>query len=134
MPSKITQVKKRDGSIVDFNLKKIGHAILKALEATEQGNGKLAKKLSQKVIDLLEKRFKGKIPSVEQIQDIVEEVLILEGYTKTAKAYIYIENNTEELEKPKKPLRKRLVWWTSTWESLTGRFMRIAIWLILCRV
>jgi len=102
MPSKITQVKKRDGDIVDFNQKKIGHAILKALEATEQGDGKLAKKLSQKVIDLLEKRFKGKIPSVEQIQDIVEEVLIFEGYAKTAKAYILYREQHRRIREAKK--------------------------------
>ena len=102
MPSKITQVRKRDGRLVDFNSKKINNAISKALEATEQGDGKLAKKLSQKVIGLLEKRFKEKIPSVEQIQDIVEEVLILEGYAKTAKAYILYREQHRRIREAKK--------------------------------
>ena len=102
MPSKITQVRKRDGRLVDFNSKKINNAISKALEATEQGDGKLAKKLSQKVIGRLEKRFKEKIPSVEQIQDIVEEILILEGYAKTAKAYILYREQHRRIREAKK--------------------------------
>jgi len=84
-----TQIKKRDGQIVDFDQTKITNAISKALTATNEGDGKLAKKLSDKVVKLMERRFKkDEIPSVEQIQDIVEEVLILEGHAETAKAYI----------------------------------------------
>ncbi|MCS7134714.1 MAG: ribonucleoside triphosphate reductase [Candidatus Pacearchaeota archaeon] len=83
------KVIKRDGRIVDFQQEKITNAIFKALTATGEADGKKAKKLSNKVLQILSRRFKkGEIPSVEQIQDIVEEVLILEGLVKTAKAYI----------------------------------------------
>ncbi|MDI6882965.1 MAG: ribonucleoside triphosphate reductase [Patescibacteria group bacterium] len=85
----LTKVKKRDGRIVDLEPAKITNAIFKALTATWQGDGKLAQKLSDKVLKLLQRRFKpGEIIEIEQIQDIVEEVLILEGLVKTARAYI----------------------------------------------
>jgi len=85
----IKKVQKRDGRIEDFDLQRIEKAIFKAITASNQGDGKVSRKLTQKVIALLERRFKkGEIPTVEQIQDIVEEVLILEGLVETAKAYI----------------------------------------------
>lgn len=87
--NKITKVQKRDGTIVEFDQTRISDAIFKALTATGQGDGKRAKKISDRVVQILNRRFKKEeIPNVEQIQDIVEEVLILEGLTKTAKAYI----------------------------------------------
>jgi ribonucleoside-triphosphate reductase len=89
MQNKITKVKKRDGRIVDFDQARISDAIFKALTATGQGDGKKAKRLSDKVVQILSRRFKKEeIPQVEQIQDLIEEVLILEGLVKTAKAYI----------------------------------------------
>lgn len=87
--SKITKVQKRDGRIVNFQPEKIEKAIFKAITATGQGNGKKVKRITKRVIKLLERRFrKDEIPHVEQIQDIIEEVLILEGLVKTAKTYI----------------------------------------------
>jgi len=89
MKNKITKVKKRTGEIVEFNRARIEEAIFKALTATKEGDGKKSKRLSNRAIAILERRFKkDEIPTVEQIQDIVEEVLILEGLVDTAKAYI----------------------------------------------
>jgi len=89
MKSRIEKIKKRDGRIVDFEQEKITEAIFKALTAAGQGDGKKSKEISDKIVRLLNRRFKkGEIPDVEQIQDIVEEVLILEDLVKTAKAYI----------------------------------------------
>ncbi len=89
MENKIEKVIKRDGTIVDFDPSKITQAIYKAVTASGQGDGKLSKKLSDRVIELLNRRFKkDEIPTVEQIQDIIEEVLILENLVETAKAYI----------------------------------------------
>lgn len=89
MKNKITKVQKRTGEIVDFDKKRIEDAIFKALTATKEGNGKKSDKLSDRAVAILERRFKkDEIPTVEQIQDIVEEVLILEGLVDTAKAYI----------------------------------------------
>ncbi len=87
--NKTIKVKKRNGSIVDFELAKIAKALFKALTATGQGDEKISKKISNRVVEILNRRFKqGEVPQVEQIQDIVEEVLILENLIKTAKAYI----------------------------------------------
>ncbi|HUV81033.1 MAG TPA: ribonucleoside triphosphate reductase [Patescibacteria group bacterium] len=90
MPQKtIIKVKKRDGTVVDFNQSKITKAIFKAITVTGRGNGNQSQKLSDKVVQILGRRFKkDEIPNVEQIQDIVEEILISEGLAETAKSYI----------------------------------------------
>ncbi|HHD92353.1 MAG TPA: ribonucleoside triphosphate reductase [Candidatus Portnoybacteria bacterium] len=86
---KFTQIEKRDGRVVSFDLSRITRAIKKALVATDQGDGQKAVILSQEVLRLLNHRFKkNEVPKVEQIQDIVEEVLISREYIETAKAYI----------------------------------------------
>ncbi|MDH5460912.1 MAG: ATP cone domain-containing protein, partial [Candidatus Bathyarchaeota archaeon] len=96
MPEKPSKIRKRDGRIVNFDQKKITDAILKALAAVKQRNGELAKGLSDSVVKLVSERFAGKIPHVEDVQDIVEEVLVKNGYVDTAKAYIlYRQKRTE---------------------------------------
>ncbi len=87
--NKIVQIQRRDGWPIDFDQEKIVSAIHKALTATTKKDGREARQLSDKVVELLNRRFKkGEIPNVEEIQDIIEEVLILEGYTETAKSFI----------------------------------------------
>lgn len=89
MENKIDKVIKRDGTIADFDQSRITNAIYKAVTASGQGDGKLSKRLSDRVVELLNRRFKkDEIPTVEQIQDIIEEVLILENLVETAKSYI----------------------------------------------
>ncbi len=96
MPEKPSKIRKRDGRIVNFDQKKITSAILKALTAVEQANGGLAKGLSDSIVKLVSERFVGKIPHVEDIQDIAEEVLVKNGYVGVAKAYIlYRQKRTE---------------------------------------
>jgi len=87
--NKIEKVEKRDGAIAPFDIERIKEAVFKAITATNQGDGELTAKVSNKVVDFLNRRFKkGEIPHVEQIQNTVEEVLILEDLVETAKAYI----------------------------------------------
>ncbi|MDD5606471.1 MAG: ribonucleoside triphosphate reductase [Candidatus Pacebacteria bacterium] len=89
MQNKILKVQKRNQEIIDFDQTRIEQAVFKALTATKQGNGEKSKKITNRVIELLNRRFKkNEIPQVEQVQDIIEEVLILEGLVETAKAYI----------------------------------------------
>ena len=89
METKIDKVQRRDGSIVAFDSQKIQKAIFKALTSTGEADGEKSEELAQKIVDILNRRFKKDgVPQIEQIQDIVEEVLILEGLVKTAKAYI----------------------------------------------
>ncbi len=98
MKNRIEKVKKRDGRIVDFEQEKITKVVFKALTATEQGDGKKSKKISDKIVKLLNRRFKkGEVPDVEEIQDTVEEVLILEDLVKTAKAYILYREKRREI-------------------------------------
>jgi len=82
------QIRKRDGTVVDFEARKITEAIRKAGEATGEFEAYTAKKLMLKVLALAEEAIQDDIPSVEEIQDIVEEVLLASPYRKTAKAYI----------------------------------------------
>ncbi len=87
--AKFDKIQKRNGLIVEFDQVKIESAVHKALTATGQGDGPIARRVTNKVISLLNKRFKkDEIPKVEEIQDIVEEVLILENLVETARAYI----------------------------------------------
>ncbi len=81
-------IKKRNGTIVQFQPEKITNAIAKAGIATGEFDGTVAGKLMLRVLNLAFQALPGEIPSVEQIQDIVEEVLISSQYTKTAKSYI----------------------------------------------
>ncbi|MCF7886171.1 MAG: ribonucleoside triphosphate reductase [Candidatus Marinimicrobia bacterium] len=83
------KIKKRDGELRDFKPDKITNAILKAGQATGEFDQKMvAKKLCLKVLSIAESSIKQEIPTVEQIQDIVEEVLLSSIYKQTAKAYI----------------------------------------------
>ena len=86
---KIKKIQKRDGRVVDFDQQKITDAIEKAVTASGQGDGEESKRGSDKVVELLNRRFRDNgVPQVEQIQDIVEETLIAENLAETAKAYI----------------------------------------------
>jgi len=87
--SPVTKVHKRDGSIVIFEKDKIFNAIWKAAQAVGGKDRKRAQYLTDEVIKILNQKFNNRsIPSVEEIQDIVEKVLIENGHAKTAKAYI----------------------------------------------
>jgi len=98
----IAKIKKRDGSIVEFDQNKITIAIGKAIAAVNAKNGHVAEKLSGEVVDILEKRFAGKIPGVEDVQNIVEEVLIRYGYSDVAKAYILYRQKRAEIREAKR--------------------------------
>lgn len=83
----IVKIKKRDGRTVTFNIEKIAQAIYKAAESVGGSDYETALELSGKVVDML--MAKNVItPSVEEIQDCVEKVLIEEGHAATAKSYI----------------------------------------------
>jgi len=83
-----TKIRKRNGRIVEFDATKITNAIAKAGMATGEFSREIAEKLTLKVLSLAQEVIKNEIPSVEEIQDVVEEVLLSSPYRKTAKAYI----------------------------------------------
>jgi len=83
-----TQIKKRDGRIVDFDATKITDAIFAAARAVGGDDREIAKNLTYKVLDYLRERFGSSLFSVEDVQDAVEKILIENGHARTAKAYI----------------------------------------------
>lgn len=84
----ITKIRKRDGREVPFNIEKIANAIFKAAQAVGGQDYNTSMALAEKVTHILNEKFHGTIPGVEDIQDIVEKVLIESGHAKTAKEYI----------------------------------------------
>jgi len=98
----ITKIKKRDGRIVPFNQKKITKAIFNAAKAVGGKDRATAEKLSDEVVDILNKRYDDKhIPNVEDVQDIVEKTLIENGHAKTAKAYILYREQHKKIRTTK---------------------------------
>lgn len=83
-----TEVAKRDGRTESFNPRKITEAIAKAGLATGEFDEEIAKILTIKVLSLAQNVIEKEIPSVEKLQDLVEEVLLSSPYKKTVKAYI----------------------------------------------
>ena len=84
----LTQIRKRDGRLVPFDEAKIAGAIVKAFDATyKPGNEDTAMRLAGEVLSLLEVEGEER-PGVEHVQDLVERVLMDNGYVQTAKAYI----------------------------------------------
>ncbi len=84
----ITRIKKRDGREVPFNVEKIANAIFKAAVASGGKDYDMALGLAYEVANILNQNMKGAIPTVEDVQDLVEKVLIENGHARTAKAYI----------------------------------------------
>ena len=97
----ISKIKKRDGKIADFEKDKITKAIFKAAEAVGGKDLKESERLSNLVIENISKNFKGKIPTVEDVSDAVEKVLIEEGHAKTAKTYILYRDQHKKIREAK---------------------------------
>ena len=96
------RVKKRDGSVVDFNLEKIRVAIINAFNATEKPyNDDVIDMLALKVTADFTPKIKGGVVDVEDIQDSVELVLIQAGFADVAKAYILYRKQHEKIRNMK---------------------------------
>ena len=140
--SKFTSVVKRDGSIVEFTPQRITNAIYRAAVAVGGRDKHTSEALANKVCRLLEEQTpEGEIPTVEQIQDIVEKVLIEEGHARVAKAYILYraeraklrEQRAERRVEPSSNIPWHKLWRTLDWavehnlhtvESLNERIRR----------
>ncbi|MCL5674946.1 MAG: anaerobic ribonucleoside-triphosphate reductase [Candidatus Omnitrophica bacterium] len=106
-PSKtiVISIKKRDGRLVPFDKDKIIEAIFKAAKSVGGQDRYLAEDLAEAVTMYLNKEFKDRIPSVEEIQDAVEKVLIKTGHAKTAKAYILYREKRQRIRKIKQGIQ-----------------------------
>ncbi|MCR5718223.1 MAG: anaerobic ribonucleoside triphosphate reductase [Oscillospiraceae bacterium] len=80
-------ITKRDGRKVPFTMEKIINAIFRAAKAVGGTDYEEAGRTAEEVCRLLEEKY-GDMPTVEQVQDLVEKVLIERGHAQTAKAYI----------------------------------------------
>lgn len=108
----ITGIKKRDGRTVPFEMSKIAEAIRKAFDATYRPDSKGASAaLAEKVLSILELEG-NEVPDVEHIQDIVEKVLMDNGYISTAKAYILYRDQRSR----RRQMKTRLM---QTYEEIT---------------
>src|SRR5688572_5007213 len=102
----ITRIRKRDGRVVDFGKSKISNAIYKALVATGKPDYRLTETLSDKVMQKMVQHGYAStevsaIPSVEDVQDIVESILIEEGLSDTAKSYILYRHERRKIRDEK---------------------------------
>ena len=100
----ISKIAKRDGRVVDFDARRIGDAVYKAFIAVELQDGEKAEIVTKEVVRLLEQKFEGKIPSVEDAQDIVVRVLKEKGYERVAVSYQAYREKKQEIRK----LRQKL--------------------------
>ena len=95
----IQSIIKRDGRVVLYDQNKIAAAILKAMEASREGDAADAARVANDVQRELEREFKNTSPNIEAIQDKVEKQLMNHGFSDTAKAYIlYRANRTRARE------------------------------------
>ncbi|MEM2972368.1 MAG: vitamin B12-dependent ribonucleotide reductase [Candidatus Bathyarchaeia archaeon] len=93
----IKKIKKRDGKTVNFDSNRIKDAVHRAFIAVELGNGEKAEAITKEVVKLLEERFKEKIPSVEDAQDVVIDVLRKSGYERVAVEYQNYRRKKDEI-------------------------------------
>src|SRR5215218_3651438 len=97
----IAKIRKRDGRVVNFEQSKISNAIYKALIVTGKPDYPLAERLAAKVVQKMVQQNEKTIPSVEDVQDMVESILIEEGLSETAKAYILYRHERRKLRDEK---------------------------------
>jgi ribonucleoside-triphosphate reductase len=88
MEARVKQIVKRDGRTVDFDLSKISNAIYKAAEALGGKDDEVALYLARQVELYLAQTCQNDSPTVEEIQDAVEKILIENGHARTAKEFI----------------------------------------------
>lgn len=120
--SRITHVIKRTGAVVPFNKQRIATAVYQAAVAVGGRDRELAEALADRVVQVLEDRSpQDHVPTVEEIQDVVEKVLIESGHARTAKAYILYRDERarrrrERARRSQQPSDK--IPWAKLWEAL----------------
>ncbi len=121
---KIDYVIKRTGAIVPFTPERITNAIYRAAVAVGGRDRETAEKLSQQVVEILEaQEFPDQYPTIEEIQDVVEKVLIENGHAKVAKAYILYRDERSRLRqerartasRPSENIPWAKIWYILNW-------------------
>ncbi|MDP2676277.1 MAG: ATP cone domain-containing protein [bacterium] len=100
----VQSVRKRDGRVVSFDKNRIVNAVSRAMQASGEGDTRRDPLLiADRVIKRLTEKYpRGGVPSIEAIQDVVEESLILLDFPKTAKAYILYRSERAHIREKKK--------------------------------
>ncbi|MCE5299858.1 MAG: ribonucleoside triphosphate reductase [Spirochaetia bacterium] len=104
--NKVGYIRKRDGRIDPFDQPKITEAIFKAFKANNNYEREKAERISEQVASIVNVVYKdGKIPTVENIQDLVETTLINNGQTNIAKSYILYRDQHAKMRDVKNLLK-----------------------------
>ncbi|KKQ51234.1 MAG: Ribonucleoside-diphosphate reductase [Parcubacteria group bacterium GW2011_GWD2_38_12] len=124
---KVDKIKKRDNRIVPFDQSKITNAIKKSFFAVKEENGVTSKKVSNEVVKMLNQKYAGKIPGVENIQDLVIATLRKMEYEDVADAYDSYRKKRSEIREAKyfllsKNVRIRLT--PNAMKVLESRYLR----------
>ena len=98
---KIHHIQKRDGRVVLFDDNKIYTALYKAFIAVREKDGPVVKQVSRKVVSNLENLFLGKIPIVEEIQDVIIGTLQNDGFGDVAESYDQYRKKRQEIREAK---------------------------------
>ncbi len=100
-------IRKRDGRVVDFDAEKITEAIFMAARAVGGSDSETARDIAYSVCGILDVIYKDeRIPTVENVQDLVEKMLIERGHAKVAKAYILYREQHRKIREGKSLLNE----------------------------
>ena len=102
-------IRKRDGRLVPYVEEKISQAIIKAVQSVGGADFDRAVDITRQVGGILTVLYKDdRVPTVENVQDLVEKILIENGHAKTAKAYILYRKQHESLRKTREFMRESI--------------------------
>lgn len=119
----VNKIIKRSGKVVAFDAKKITIAVGKALAATGEGGKVEAQKITEKVVQILNKNHKkGYVPLVEEVQDLIERVLMILDFEETAKAYILYREQHRKIRAVKESISEAV--------DLVDSYMSRADWRV----
>lgn len=119
MSRRIDRVVKRSGEVVPFDQEKITVAIYKAAASIGGHDRALSEKLSRQVVEALEATYSPEdLPTVEDVQDVVERMLIKAGHARTAKAYILYRHERAKMRSQKRASRVELIPYKAMWQAL----------------
>ena len=105
----LQSIRKRDGRLVPFEEAKIADAIQKAVRAVGGTDMERARGIARQISGILEIIYKdGRVPTVENVQDLVEKILIENGHAKTAKAYILYRKQHESLRRTREFMKESI--------------------------
>ncbi len=100
-------IRKRDGRLVPFEEEKISYAIVKAVEAVGGTDFTKAADIGRQICGILDVLYKdGRVPTVENVQDLVEKILIGNGHAQTAKTYILYRKQRQGLRETREFMKE----------------------------